>query len=149
MFGGSSEIEARVRQCHTCQLQQAVPAIAALKPWNWPTRPWARLHLDYASPFEGKMVLVLIDTHSKWIKAFHTKSATSAAVVEELRTVFAQFRIPEVIVTDNGTCFTSLEFETFLKNKGIQHLTSAPYHPSSNSLAERAVQIVKKGLKKV
>ena len=73
----------------------------------------------------------------------------SAAVVEELRTVFAQFGIPEVIVTDNGTCFTSLEFETFLKNNGIQHLTSAPYHPSSNGLAERAVQIVKKGLKKV
>ena len=44
--GISSEIEARVRLCHTCQSQQAVPAVAPLKPWNWPTRPWARLHLD-------------------------------------------------------------------------------------------------------
>ena len=142
----SSEIEARVRQCHTCQLQQAVPAVAQLKPWNWPTRPWTRLHLDYAGLFGGKMVIVLTDANSKWIEAFHTKSAMSAAVVEELRTAFAQFGIPEVIVTDNGTCFTSLEFEAFLKNNGIQHLTSAPYHPSS---AERAMQRVKKGLKKV
>ena len=28
-------------------------------------------------------------------------------------------------------------------------MTSAPYHPASNCLAERAVQVVKRGLKKV
>lgn len=140
--GISADLESLVRKCHACQQQQSVPAIA-------PTRPWARLHQDYAGPIDGKMFLILIDAHSKWIEAVHTKTSTSAAVIEELRTVFATFGLPEVIVTDNGKCFTSSEFESFLKSNGIEHLTSAPYHPSSNGLAERAAQIVKKGLKKV
>ena len=71
--------------------------------------------------------------------------ATSSAVIDELRTEFARFKIPESIVTDNGTCFTSTEFESFLQRNGIKHHKSAPYHPASNGLAERAVQIVKKG----
>ena len=95
------------------------------------------------------MFLIVIDTHSKWIEAFCTPTATSKAVIEELRTLFSRFGLPETIVLDNGTCFVSIEFEAFLKSNGICHHTSAPYQPASNGLAERAVQIVKKGLKKV
>ena len=36
----------------------------------------------------------------------------------------------------------------FVKNNGIYHKTSAPYHPATNGLAERAVQVVKNGLRK-
>ena len=43
----------------------------------------------------------------------------------------------------------SEEFEAFLKSNGIKHSTSAAYHPASNGLAERAVQTLKNGLKKV
>ena len=40
-------------------------------------------------------------------------------------------------------------FGNFLRNNGIRHTTSTPCHPVSNGLAEREVQIVKKGLKKI
>ena len=86
------------------------------------------------------MFMILIDAHSKWVEAFPTNSSTSAV---RLRTVFTQFGLPEMVVTDNGTCFVSDEFEQFLQLNGVKHTTSAPYHPSSNGLAERAVQIVK------
>ena len=95
------------------------------------------------------MFLVLIDAHSKWIEVFCVQSALSTHTIEKLRTVFSQFGIPESIVTDNGSCFVSDEFQSFLHANGIRLITSAPYHPSSNGLAERAVQILKKGLKKV
>ena len=146
--GITGDIETAVHLCTECQMSQSTPAPAPLHPWEWPKRPWARLHLDYAGPVQGKMYLVLIDAHSKWIEAFCTPTATSAAVIEELRPLFAKFGIPETVVTDNGTCFVSAEFENFLASNGIRHITSAPYHPATNGLAERAVQIVKRGLKK-
>ena len=39
-------------------------------------------------------------------------------------------------------------FQQFLKANGIRHARSAPYHPATNGLAERAVQSVKEGLRK-
>ena len=63
--------------------------------------------------------------------------------------LFAKFSLPETIVTNNGAGFVSQEFEAFHASNGIKHITSEPYHPASNGLAERAVQIVKRGMKKV
>ena len=95
------------------------------------------------------MYFVIIDAYSKWVEVFPTTSSTSTTVMEILRQVFSRFRIPEVLVSDNGSCFASAEFESFLKENGVKHITSTPYHPACNGLAERAVQILKKGLKKV
>ena len=41
------EIEKCVRTCHECQVNQSSPPVTPMQPWKWPTRPWARLHLDY------------------------------------------------------------------------------------------------------
>lgn len=59
--------------------------------------------------------------------------------------------LPEMLmlVTDNSLVFTSSEFTDFVKRNGIQHVTSSPYHPSFNGLAEHAVQTMRDGLKKL
>ncbi len=145
--GLDKDIEKSVCQCGACQEVQSSPPATPLHPWKWPSRRWARVHLDFAGPFQGKLFFVMIDAHSKWIEAVCTSSTSFQIVVEELRTIFSKFGLPETIVTDNGSSFTSQEFRKFLKNNGIRHTTSAPYHPASNGMAERAVQIVKKGLK--
>ena len=95
------------------------------------------------------MFLILIDAHSKWLEVCPVNSATSIATIDKLRLIFCTHGLPEVIVTDNGTCFTSSEFETFLAHNGIVHVKTSPYHAASNGLAERAVQIFKRSLTNV
>ena len=119
-----------------------------MHPWEWPEHPWERIHLDYAGPFMGKMFLIAVDAHSKWMEVEAVNTATTQVTVEHLRSMFARFGLPKVIVSDNGTCFTSSEFAEFTERNQIRHVKIAPYHPSSNGLAERAVQTCKMGMKK-
>ena len=140
-------LESLVKECSKCQEHQKLPTRSPIHPWEFPEKPWQRLHIDYAS-IEGKDVLVVVDAYSKWIDATPVFAATSAATIRVLRRLFANHGIPETIASDNGTPFVSEEFFTFLTNNGVHHVQTAPKHPSSNGLAERAVQTVKHGIKK-
>ncbi|KAJ0174965.1 hypothetical protein K1T71_009106 [Dendrolimus kikuchii] len=51
--------------------------------------------------------------------------------------LFATHGICETLVSDNGTPFISREMEDFLEANKIKHVTTAPYHPATNGLAER------------
>ena len=86
-----------------------------------------------------------MDAHSKWLDVHPVSSATSSVTITYLRHLFTIHGLPETIVTDNGSVFTSTEFTT---HKGIHHSTSAPFHPASNGLAERAVQTFKAAMRK-
>lgn len=59
------DVEEVVHQCDACQQNSIAPATAPLHAWEWPEKPWTRLHVEYAGPFLGKMFLVLTDAHSK------------------------------------------------------------------------------------
>ena len=139
-------LEKLVQRCDTRQLHNNSPPAAPLHPWEWPEKPWTRIHIDYAGPFLGKMLLVAVDATSKWIETHIMSSTTSTATVNKLREIFAEHGLPEILVSDNAANFISEEFETFMRKNGIVHVTSAPYHPASNGLGERAVHTVKSGI---
>ena len=85
-----------------------------------------------------------------WLEVVPVSAATSTATIEKLREQYLRHMdLPERIVTDNGTVFTSEEFENFLHQNGIAHTRTAPYHPTSNGLAEHAVQMFKQGIKRL
>jgi len=106
------------------------------------------VHIDYAGPLLGRQFLILVDAHSKRIEIKTVTNPTSAVTIEHLRSIFTTHGMPEMLVSDNGSLFTSVEFDNFTKQNGIWHVKSGPYHPASNSLAERAVQTFKAFMKK-
>ena len=136
------EIEATVRQCHTCHQVKQAPAVSPLTPFLWPGSPWQRIHVDYAEK-DGHNFLVIVDTYSKWPEVFHMTSTTTSATISVLRKLFSQFGLPVQLVSDNGPQFTSTQFEEFLRRNGVKHIRVAPYHPASNGAAERMVQTFK------
>ena len=146
--GLDQQLEEQVRNCATCQQARNKPAAAPLHHWEWPERPWVRLHIDYAGPCLGKYFLTLVDSHSKCLEVIPVNAVTSTVTIEKLKLIFSTHGLPDMIVSDNGSVFTSKEFSHFMVYNGITHVKTSLYHPSTNGLAKRAVQIFKAGIKK-
>lgn len=145
--GLDKDIENISKSCENCLLNKKAPNKAVLVNWPWPSEPWYRIHLDFMGPLFNKQFLIVLDAHSKWIEVYPMNSITSSLTIEILRSCFARFGLPKQVVTDNGTSFCSNEFENFLSQNNILHITSPPFHPSSNGAAENAVKTIKYALK--
>ena len=102
-----------------------------LHPWEWSEEPWSHIHIAYVGPFLWNMFLVLVDTYSKWLDVHITRSSTSQITIEKMSQTFGNMGLPKMVVLDNDTAFTSSEFQDFMKQNGIIHRRSTPYHPSS------------------
>lgn len=145
--GVDREIESTTKTCSSCQEVRNTPQLAPLHPWEFPEEQWQRVHIDFAGPIEGRMLLVCVDAHSKWPEVAIMESTTTTKTIEKLGEIFSRFGSPVQLVSDNGPQLVSQEITTFLQAKGIQHIRSAPFHLATNGLAERFVQTLKKALK--
>ena len=101
-----------------------------------PEKPWSRVHVDHAVNFMGTNWLVMIDAYSKYPCIHATSSTSTQVTVDLLEEDFSHFGYPHAIVTDNAPTFLSEEFQTWCQERGITHLTEAPYYPATNGAAD-------------
>jgi len=84
-----------------------------------------------------KFILVAIDYVTKWAEAIPLKNVTSSNMIDFVKEdIVYRFGIPQTITTDQGSMFTSGEFDEFGISVGIKVLNSSPYFAQANGLAE-------------
>ena len=145
--GMDQEIERWARACSPCTQVKSDPAPVALHPWVWPTKPWRRIHIDFAGPLFNKTYLVIVDAFSKWPEVWEMGVTSTTKTIEVLQHLFSKYGIPEQVVSDNRPQFRSEEFEEFVSTLGIKYYRSAVYHPATNGAVERLVKTLKQSLK--
>jgi transposase InsO family protein len=96
------------------------------------TKPWECIYIDFAGPHQERKFLIVVDAYSKNSEVFSMSSTTSRQTLAILRKLCVQLGVPETIVSDKGTQFTSHEFREFCKANAMIHILSPPYHPQSN-----------------
>ena len=80
------------------------------------------------------MYLIVVDAYSKWPEVIRMSSSTSTSeTTKVLLSLFSKHGLPDKLVSDNGSEFTSDEFKEFMTNCGIFHIKTAPYHPQTNA----------------
>ena len=85
-----------------------------------------------------------MDYYSRWIEVKQlTPQATTTNVISRLKSAFISFRIPEVIISDNGPQFASREFREFTLTWMFSNKPVNPYSAQENGIAERAVKTAK------
>jgi transposase InsO family protein len=92
--------------------------------------------------------LAAADKFSKWIEAVPVTNQEATTMVKFFESIVYRYGVPNNIITDNGTNFTSGKFQEFAKEFGIKIKYASVAHPKSNGQVEKANGLVCGGLKK-
>jgi transposase InsO family protein len=81
-------------------------------------------------------IFIVVDKFTKWVKVKPAASITVAKEVEFIKEIMYMFSVPNTIITDNGTQFTTKEFKEFCVDSSIKVNYASVSHPQSNGQVE-------------
>ena len=140
--GISNDIKKMTTTCSTCLQYSKQQLKEPLHPHSVPSFPWQKVGTDLLQ-YKGAQYLLVADYYSKYPVLRKLNATTSNAVIDQLKSIFAEYGMPETLVSDNGPQHRSQEFSTFCNHWGIDHSTSSLLYLQSNGFVERMVQTVK------
>jgi transposase InsO family protein len=143
-----------VQKCEACQFLSMQQHLPAQHLQTIPvTRPFACWGLDMIGLFKKVQggythVLIAIDKFTKWIEYKPIASLTSTKAVEFIQEIIFRFEIPNIIIQDLGSNFTSSEFFDFCEQRSILIKYASVAHPRANGQVERANGMILDALRK-
>lgn len=117
--------------------------------------PFSRMGMDLVGPIfpmsdrGHRYILCMVDYATRYPEAVALKHITTEDVAEAMLSVFSRVGIPEEILSDLGTQFTSDLMKEVSRLLSIKQLHSTPYHPICNGLTEKMNGTLKKMLKRL
>ena len=115
--------------------------------------PFSRIAMDIVGPLPrsrsgNRYVLVICDYATRYPEAVALRSMDAENVAEELVRMFARVGIPQEILTDQGSNFTSQLLAEIYRLVHVKALRTSPYHPQSDGVVEWFNQTLKQMLRR-
>ena len=153
-YGMRDQVTSYIRSCEFCQRTKPnrKPQRPPMAHTDTPAEPFEKLSIDLTGPFpktnrNNQWIVVINDHFSKRVYAKPIRNKEASTILHVLKDiVYSNPRLPRLVLSDNGLEFAGV-FKTWLKENGIQHYHSAPYHPATNGLTERSNQSIKARLR--
>nr|GEX76187.1 reverse transcriptase domain-containing protein [Tanacetum cinerariifolium] len=99
--------------------------------------------IDFMRPFPSsrwnRFILVAVDYLSKWVEAKALPTNDARVVVKFLKSLFARFKTPRVIISDLGTHFCNDKFAKVMSKYGVTHHLATAYHPQTSEKLDDAL----------
>lgn len=128
-----------VRRCKICQVSKIPNRIyyAAARS-TVPDQPLELVSVDFLGPFVTgvagmKHVFVMIDNFSKVVHLVNCKTATTKSALRGVDQFCQIYGVPERILSDHGTQFTSQAWKDKLREKGIKSTYCSVRHAQANA----------------
>ena len=133
--GINKDILKQYQSCKTCIKHSKSQRYEPLQSHPAPELPWHTVATDLFE-IKNSKYLLLVDYYSRFPILHKLGSTTSKVLVQEMKAVFAELGVLNVIVLDGGPQYTSAKFKDFTKQWHIEHRVSSPRNPQSNGMAE-------------
>ena len=139
--GLSKDVQDYCRSCEQCQRGgKANRQRAPLQPLPTIEEPFKRIAIDIVGPLRrtkrgNKYILTLMDFATRYPEALPLRKIDATTVAEALCETFT--RLPEEILSDQGSNFTSNLMKKVMELLQIHHLKTSPYHPQTDGMLER------------
>jgi len=110
--------------------------------------PFQRVSIDICGPLKicesgNRFILTCIDMATHYPEAVALKDHKAPTVCRALAEIFCRTGFPREIQSDQGTEFLSKLTQGFLKEYGIKHVKSTPFHPETQGMIERLHRTIK------
>ena len=133
-----ADVKQYVATCTSCQRNKSSnqPPYGLLNPLPIPERPWSSVGIDFVvglpnildakGDLRFNAIIVFVDRLTEMVHLAHTTMEVDAAGTAWLLTdyVIKHHGVPDIIITDRGSVFTSEFFEEMLRLLGTRHQCS-------------------------